>query len=80
MVTRSPYATHKHNQPSELKIEILWKLFHCNSYINDTIRSQFCTCHSSLAVVLCAKLWPDWIIIFMQEEYMYLFSENLDQV
>ena len=30
--------------------------------INDQIRSQFCTCHDSLAVVTCAKLWPDWII------------------
>ena len=26
--------------------------------------SQFCTYHKSWAVVACAKLWPDWIIIF----------------
>ena len=29
---------------------------------NDQIRSQFCTCHDSWAVVSCAKLWPEWII------------------
>ena len=27
------------------------------------IRSRFCTCHDSSAVVTCAKSWPDWIII-----------------
>ena len=26
---------------------------------NDPIRSQFCTCHDSWAVVTCANLWPD---------------------
>ena len=26
-------------------------------------RSQFCTCHDSWAVMACAKLWPNWIII-----------------
>ena len=25
-------------------------------------RSQFCTCHDSLAVMTCAKLLPDWIV------------------
>ena len=24
----------------------------------------FCTCHNSSAVVTCAKLWSDWIIVF----------------
>ena len=28
----------------------------------DLIRSQFCTCHDSSALVTCAKLGPDWII------------------
>ena len=28
---------------------------------NDPIRSQFCTCHDSSAVVACPKLWTDWI-------------------
>ena len=32
----------------------------CVKY-NDPITSQFCTCHDSLAVMTCAKLWPDWI-------------------
>ena len=31
---------------------------------NDRISSQFCTCHDSWAVMTCAKLWPDSIIIF----------------
>ena len=34
-----------------------------NSYFNITIRWQFCTCHNSRAIVACAKLWPDLIII-----------------
>ena len=32
--------------------------------ISILIMSQFCTCHDSSAVVACAKLWHDWIIIF----------------
>ena len=31
---------------------------------DDAIRSQFCTCHDSSAVMSCVKLWPDIIIIF----------------
>ena len=36
----------------------------CGSYLknNDPIRSQFCTCHDSWAVMACAKLWPDCVI------------------
>ena len=32
----------------------------CSSYLKNDyeIRSQFCTCHDSWAVVSCAKLWP----------------------
>ena len=30
---------------------------------NDQIMPQFCTCHDSSAVMTCAKLWHDWIII-----------------
>ena len=35
------------------------------SYLNNNalIKSQFCTCHDSWAVVTCAKLWLVWIII-----------------
>ena len=29
------------------------------------IRSQFCTCHDSSAVMACAKLWPGLIIIVL---------------
>ena len=29
---------------------------------NNPLRSQFCTCHDSSAVVACAKLWADWIM------------------
>ena len=28
----------------------------------DLIRSQFCTCHDSLAVMACTNLWSDWMI------------------
>ena len=31
---------------------------------NEPIISQFCTCHNSWAVVVCAKLWYDRIIVF----------------
>ena len=36
----------------------------CDYYLmnNYPIRSQFCTCHDSWAVVTCANLWPDWVI------------------
>ena len=30
------------------------------------IRSQFCTCHDSSAVMACAKLWPGLIIIVLE--------------
>ena len=43
----------------ELVIVILWKIHD----FSDPARSQICTCHDSWAVVACAKLWPDWIII-----------------
>ena len=35
----------------------------CRYYLNndDQIRSRFCTCHDSSAVVTCAKLWPDLV-------------------
>ena len=44
-----------------------WKLWKKCVWFNfdthDPISSQFCTSHDSLAVVACAKLWLDWIII-----------------
>ena len=45
-----------------------WNLVSSHFVLNidsdDPIRSQFCTCHDSSAVMTCAKLWPDVIIIF----------------
>ena len=37
--------------------------FCLNFHFNYSIQSQICTCHGSSAVVACAKLWPDLIII-----------------
>ena len=48
----------------KLMIEILWKSFlllECDC--DETVRSQISTCHDSWAVMTCAKLWPDWVII-----------------
>ena len=36
--------------------------------------SQLCTCHNSRAVLVCAKLWHDLIIIFTSEQHMYFLS------
>ena len=39
------------------------KNYLCFSYCSDdSIRSQLCTCHNSWAVVICAKLGPDYIV------------------
>ena len=44
------------------------KSWHCsfcsNLVTNNSIWSQFCTCHDNQAVMTCAKLWPDLISIF----------------
>ena len=43
----------------------LTKMKFCSQIYSDyTIRSQICTCHDSLAVMTCANLWLDRIIIF----------------
>ena len=39
-----------------------WKNKCLNVNTNYLIISQFCTCHDSLAVMTCAKLWHDWMI------------------
>ena len=40
------------------------KILHCSNVLsNHSVRSQFCTCYDSWAVVACAKLLPDLIII-----------------
>ena len=35
-----------------------------NHHSNDEIMWQICTCHDSWAVITCANLWPDLIIIY----------------
>ena len=47
----------------ELIIQISWKFLFLFFYSNDPIKSHFCTCHDSWAVMACAKLWLDWIFI-----------------
>ena len=59
----------------------------CHSYMknNDPIKSQFCTCHDSWAVVTCANLWTDqinkikieanWIARKLSCELMKLFMK-----
>ena len=44
-----------------------------NLYSNDSVRSQFCTCHDSSAVMTCAKLGPDQIMIF-QVKVTWIFT------
>ena len=39
-------------------------IFYSNFSNKDPIMSQFCTCHDSWAVMACAKLWHDLMIIF----------------
>ena len=53
---------HKWVMSSSLKFHK--KSSYSKFYYNDPIRSQFCTCHDSWAVVACAKLWPYWILMF----------------
>ena len=48
----------------ELMVENCENLHSFSYDLNDPSRSQNCTCHDSSAVVTCAKLWPDQIIIF----------------
>ena len=47
----------------QLMTKILWINFSSNFNSNGPIRSQFCTWHDSLAVMVCAKLWSDLIFI-----------------
>ena len=48
----------------ELMIKISYHCVCFHFVYYHTIRSQFCTCHDSLALVACAKFWLDWIINF----------------
>ena len=61
----------------KLKIEILRKLFllsECDC--DDIVRLQISTFHDCWAVMTCAKLWPDWVIIFHENHIESL--KNLD--
>ena len=51
----------------EFIIKLLWILY-SNFYDNSPQMPQACTCHEGLAVVRCAKLWPDWITIHIYKE------------
>ena len=61
-----------------------WNLESSLSYDFDSfnpISSQFCTCHDSLAVVACAKLRPDWFIIFhVRDWYIFLCYFNFELI
>ena len=47
-----------------------WNLI--NFLFNIIFRSQFCTCQDSSAVVICAKLWPDLIIFFVNAMAIFI--------
>ena len=49
---------------NQLITEFLCKFFLPQCRFKYPIRSQFCTCHDSWAVMTCAKLLPELIIIF----------------
>ena len=55
-------------------VEILYAVFF---YCNDLIRSQVCTFHDNSAVMACANLWPDLIIISQIEAMHIFFLQNL---
>ena len=55
----------------DLVIEILWKFFLLWFYSYHLIRSQFCTCHGSWAVMTCANLLSDLMIIDLRTAQVY---------
>ena len=62
-ITTNDLASHFTDSLSALH-QNLMILFILKFDFNHPIRSQFCTYHDSLAVMICAKLWPDVMIIF----------------
>ena len=53
-----------HQAPiSQTWLKFCENLFPSDFDFDDPIRPQCCTCHDSWAVVACAKLWPDQMII-----------------
>ena len=61
-----------------------WKLIKflfCSNFTNnDPIRSQFCTCHDSWAVVRYAKLWPNWIITLHAIQILWHLDYELNSL
>ena len=47
----------------------------CNYGSNDPVRSQFCTCHDSSAVMACAQLWPNQFIICRTRRAAIFFQD-----
>ena len=64
-------------QVSECIIKIGWNSFCSNFWYHDPNRLQFCTYHDSSAVVVCAKLWPDLIMICCIKAMWTLTDEPL---
>ena len=63
--------------PVSQRIEVIALLISENAYLKkyDPIKSQFCTCPDSGAVVTCAELWPGYIIANWIQ--ITLFSKRL---
>ena len=64
-------------RPKKVMIEVLRKIFFVDS--NYPIRSRYCTCHDSIAVVACATLWPDCInvlfcFVFLSRSDSYFYK------
>ena len=61
-----------------LSLKSWWKSFWNCFYSKGFIRSQFCTCHDSLAVVTCTNLWPEWFIrlIITAHDFFQLFAHR----
>ena len=61
----SPYGVTRPQWVNELLLESCWGTYYSygnDDKDNDSIRSQFCTCHDGWAVVICTKLWSDWVV------------------
>ena len=63
-----PFQITRKPMPKKVMIEVLRKIFCVDS--NYPIRSRYCTCHDSIAVVACASLWPDCINVFLFVFYL----------
>ena len=58
------------------KQNLMKKLFYSIFVSNNSIRSsQLRMCHKNVAVMICAKLWPDWIILVLRR-VMHKFTKS----